>query len=177
MHCDLPRAGMVRGFEPAVISKIVTDLKDHGAPSTADWGRCIILVQISFWLVIDRERERAVWVGPEPSLVDSVHPPWHCGGGWTESAQPQPTQFRLPACSSTHSARCAFQEAVCPLIWTARPLHSVYCFGATAKAVPTTGSDLSKSGSWPRSMRAMMSWILISSKGRVISCSVVCPGK
>ena len=42
-----------------------------------------------------------------------------CGGGWTESAQQQPTQFRLPACSSTHSARYAFQKGVFPLIWTA----------------------------------------------------------
>ena len=35
-----------------------------------------------------------------------------CGDGLTKLPQQQPTQFRLPAFSSTHSASCAFQEAI-----------------------------------------------------------------
>jgi hypothetical protein len=43
------------------------------------------------------------------------------GEGWTEHSSNQPA-FGLPAFSSTHSASCAIQKAVRPLIWTALTL-------------------------------------------------------
>jgi hypothetical protein len=70
------------------------------------------------------------------------------GGGRTEPAQQQPTRFRLPAFSLTHSASCAVQKALRPLIWTAlirsRPCgtHPTICEQSlktqsrTSRAVP-----------------------------------------
>jgi hypothetical protein len=53
---------------------------------------------------------------------DKVEGDAHLGlgeGGRTEPTQRQPTRFRLPALSSTHSASYAVQKAVSPLICTA----------------------------------------------------------
>src|ERR1700722_1022291 len=57
--------------------------------------------------------------------VEGGGPPWQ-EWRWMDRAQQQPTGFRLPAFSSTHSASCAVQESVCPLIWTALALSRPY---------------------------------------------------
>ena len=51
--------------------------------------------------------------------VEGGGPPWHWWRWMDGSTALAPTRFRLSTFSSTHSASCAFQKAICALIWTA----------------------------------------------------------
>src|ERR1700677_3892748 len=70
------------------------------------------------------------------AVLPSIHlhqcqggPPWHWWRWMDGSTAIAPTRFRLSTFSSTHSASCAVQKAICALIWTALPVpattHSV----------------------------------------------------
>ncbi len=109
-------------------------------PRSVPKGRLKVrLVQISFFSTLSihstnarlgrrpqlchPERSRGTCCAPFPLTTpyNSVHPSpsmpgWRWMGGSTATV---PTRFRLSTFSSTHSASCAVQKTIVPLIWTA----------------------------------------------------------
>jgi hypothetical protein len=78
------------------------------------------------------------------------------GGGWRDHNSNQPAF--VPAFSSTHSASCAVQESVCPLIRTALTLNRPY---GTQMGNSSTDADSSGNGFENRQRKSAASQIAL----------------